>query len=444
MKQFDCHCLQQWTQGTWISWPHHPINNFCFDTRKLKLNECFLAIKNEHNDGHNYVKLAKESGASAAIVEYPIEGCQLPQLVVKNTLKAFQLIAKSYRKTLKTNIIGVTGSCGKTTAKELLALLLGPDNFKTPGNFNNHLGLPYSITQIDSEKHKNAVLEVGISLPNEMDILTEIIKPDDAFLTNIAPVHLENFSNLEAIASEKFKLLNSAKNNIYYFEQFHYSKNKNNTSHIFTKNINSHIENSVFYQTTQLHNGWDIAINDFRFHIPFLFGSGTIETFAMCLGIAIDKGISPATLQQRLEQWHPFENRGVWKTIDKYHYFIDCYNANPLSFTDSLQHFYKEAPAMEAPCFILGSMAELGPKSYDYHKAIADNLHISSKDTFVCIGEFKEAIAEGLMKNGATSKQIHTFTDTEETRNFLNQKSFDCIYLKGSHCYHLENLVAES
>ncbi len=149
MKYFDINLLQKWTQGTWTSNPQFPIENFCFDTRKLNKNECFLAIKNEHNDGHNYVSLAEKSGAIAAIVEHPILDCKLPQLVVKNTLKAFQEIAKNYRKTLTTNIIGITGSCGKTTAKELLALLLGPDTFKTQGNFHNHLGLPYSITQID-------------------------------------------------------------------------------------------------------------------------------------------------------------------------------------------------------------------------------------------------------------------------------------------------------
>ena len=89
-------------------------------------------------------------------------------------------------------------------------------------------------------------------------------------------------------------------------------------------------------------------------------------------------------------------------------------------------------------------MAELGPKSYEYHKAIANNLGISSNDTFACIGEFKDAIAEGLKANGATANQIYTFETTEAASTFFKNSKFDCIYLKGSHCYHLENLVAES
>ncbi len=445
MKQFDSYLLQKWTSGTWTSQPKHVINNFCFDTRKLNKNECFLAIKNQNNDGHRYVQTAENLCATAAIVEHPISNCKLPQLIVKNTLKAFQSIAKNYRKTLTTNIIGITGSCGKTTAKELLALLLGnKDTFKTEGNFNNHLGLPYSITQIDPETHINAVLEVGISHPNEMDTLAKILQPNDAFLTNVAPVHLENFSSINSIAIEKFKLLNCAKNNIYYSAEFNHLNAQKNTSFIFTKIRNITSKNSIFYKKTPTNNGWKIEINDTLFEVPFLIGSGAIETFAMCIGIAMQKGIATQLLQQRLQQWKPFENRGVWKTINQRHYFIDCYNANPLSFTDSLQHFYKEAPKVKYMCFVLGSMLELGKRSYEYNQAIANNLHITVDDTFICIGKFKEAIAEGLIKCGAHHRQIHIFDTTEEAQALLSQENFNCIYLKGSHCYHLENLVAES
>lgn len=444
MKYFDIHSLQKWTQGSWSSLPQLPIKDFCFDTRKLNKNECFLAIKNGHNDGHRYVPMAEKIGAVAAIVEYPISGCKLPQLVVENTLKAFQDIAKNYRKTLTTNIIGITGSCGKTTAKELLALLLGPDTFKTPGNFNNHLGLPYSITQIDSNIHKNAVIEVGISLPDEMDTLASILQPNDACLINVAPAHLQNFTSLEAVANEKFKLLNFAKNNIYYFRQWHHLNDKSTRAYVFTKDSNSYLKNSILYKTSPTLKGWDVIVNDIHFSIPFHVGNGTIETFAMCIGIALQKSILPAIVQQRLQQWRPFENRGVWKTIHHCHYFIDCYNANPSSFVDSLQHFYKEAPTSKNVCFVLGSMAELGSQSYEYHKAIANNLHISMDNIFVCIGEFKEAIAEGLKNNGAKTNQIYTFETTKEVSTFLKNSKFDCIYLKGSHCYHLENLVAVS
>lgn len=444
MKYFDVNLLQKWTQGSWASMPQLPIENFCFDTRKLNKNECFLAIKNEHNDGHHYVSVAEKTGAVAAIVEYPISECKLPQLIVKNTLKAFQKIAKNYRKTLTTNIIGITGSCGKTTAKELLTLLLGSDTFKTPGNFNNHLGLPYSITQIDSNIHKNAVIEVGISFPDEMNVLADILQPNDACLINVAPVHLQNFNSLESIANEKFKLLNHAKNNLYYHQQWHHLNTKNNTAYVFTKDVNNCFKNPILYKTNSTSKGWELIVNNIHFLIPFLVGNGTIETFAMCVGIALQKGISPSLIQQRLQQWHPFENRGVWKIINHCHYFIDCYNANPLSFIDSLQHFYKEAPTTKNVCFVLGSMVELGPQSYEYHKAIANNLHISLDNTFVCIGEFREAIADGLKNNGAKANQIYTFETTEEASTFLKDSKFNCVYLKGSHCYHLENLVAES
>ena len=458
MKFFDPHLLQKWTGGVWNHAPTAKIENFCFDTRKLKKNECFLAIKNTNNDGHNYVQTAENLGAVAAIVEHEIAHISLPQLVVKNTLEAFQKIAKHYRETLPTKIIGITGSCGKTTLKELLALLLGDKTFKTPENFNNHLGLPFSITQIDPEIHENAVIEVGISQPNEMDALADMLQPDEAVLTNIGPAHLGNFGSLEAIGIEKFKLLDIAKSNVFFFEEFlrynhkkdaccilselssKYSKDKNESLAKATHWKNFHIINCAFHKPEC---GWDIEIDGVKFNIPFKLGNGAIRTFALAIVVALKHNVAPNLLQKRLQRWQPFQNRGIWKTINGTHYFIDCYNANPASYADSLQHFYNEKPANTPACFILGSMEELGSNSEVYHKGIAQHIPFNPKDHFICIGHFCETIKDGLKQRGFLENQIQCAKTTAEATPLLANLPQKYIYLKGSHCYHLENLVAE-
>lgn len=473
MKVFDPSLLAKWTGGFWTHEPQKKIENFCFDTRKLGKNECFLAIKNAHNDGHNYVEMAEKTGAVATIVEHEIPGVLLPQLVVKNTLEAFQNIAKHYRETLTTKIIGVTGSCGKTTLKELLALLLGDATFKTPENFNNHLGLPFSLTQIDPEIHTNAVIEVGISCPNEMEILLDMLQPDEAILTNVGPAHLGNFDSINAIGVEKFKLLNSTKGNIFFLEEFQNYNHKKDHFYVLSslqkrydttslttseehpdmynilsvrpskvKYIN-HNGGNIFYALYPMECGWKITIDGLNFHVPFLLGNGAIQNFVLAIAVALKNNVPQTLIQERLQRWQPFLNRGIWKTIGDKRYFIDCYNANPASFADSLQHFYNEKSKNTSTCFVLGSMEELGDASEKYHKKIAKCIALNSEDYFICIGHFCEAIKTGLLARGLSKNQIQCFESAEDASDLLKHLPQKCIYLKGSHCYHLEKLVAE-
>ena len=441
MKFFDPHLLQKWTGGFWTHEPNGKIENFCFDTRKLRENECFLAIKNTNNDGHNYIEIAEKLGAIAAVVEHEITGVSLPQLVVKNTLEAFQKIAKSYRKTLNTKIIGVTGSCGKTTLKELLALLLGDKTFKTPENFNNHLGLPFSITQIDPSINKNAVIEVGISRPGEMDSLAEMLTPDEAVLTTIGPAHLGNFDLLNDIGIEKFKLLNKTKGNVFFLEEFQKYNHKKDHFYTLSNSLEGH-SNTIHYSLNKTKLGWDIVVSDLTFRVPFLLGDGAIQSFALGITVALKNNISPDLIQERLLRWSPFQNRGIWTTVNHRHYFVDCYNANPASYADSLQHFYNEKPKNAPACFILGSMEELGPSSEQYHKEIAEHIQPSAENYFICIGNFCEMIKTGLTQKGFHENQIQCVKTTSEAAPLLESLKQKYFYLKGSHCYHLENLIA--
>lgn len=444
MKCFCPNLLQQWTGGYWTRLPDQLITNFCFDTRQLKSNECFLALRSEHNDGHDYVAMAEACGAVVALVDHPIKTCSLPQLVVENTLKAFQEIAKNYRNTLKTCIIGITGSCGKTSAKELLALLLGPETFKTPGNYNNHLGLPFSITQIDEEKHRFAVLEVGISEPGEMEGLSELLQPDFAVVLNVNPVHLEHFKTIEAIAEEKLKLLQKAKKCVFYPDEWHSSVQHPNGFSFSFKHENA--LNTIVLELKMIPEGWEINVDGYPFHFPFLIGEKSAQTFAQILGIALKLGVPAQQLQERLLLWQPYAQRGVWVERSDRKIFVDCYNANPAAFADSLQHFYRELDMYNlqnaAVCYCIGSMLELGEGSIAFHRDLAKNFQIGTNDQFIFIGTYKEALQEGFKDAGVPDSHIYLADDVKEIKEVFNKIPCNFAYLKGSHRYHLENLIA--
>ncbi len=150
--------LADWTGGSWAAPPPPKIKGYCQDTRRLRKGEMFVAIKTPQRDGHDYVPAAEQAGASAALVEDPVPS-ELPQLVVPDTLEGFQSIAAEHRHAFLGKVIGVTGSCGKTSTKDLLALLLGERTLCTEGNLNNFLGVPLTLTRLDNDEHDFAVVE---------------------------------------------------------------------------------------------------------------------------------------------------------------------------------------------------------------------------------------------------------------------------------------------
>ena len=427
---FDPLWLQRCAGGQWFSRPKSDIEQFCFDTRLLKPHACFLAIKTEHNDGHEYLSRARDLGAVAAIVERVHSEIDLAQLQVPNTLQAFQNIAQHYRENLTTQLIAITGSCGKTSAKEFLSLLLGKNTGKTPHNYNNNLGLPYSLLGVD-EDCSRAVIEVGIGAPNEMEPLAKILQPDIAVILNVGPVHIANFNNqVEAIIREKLQLLKYTRNYAFLHESL-----KPYLAYLPEGRVFWLSEN--LYQAQEQTFGWRIHFPEGDFDFPCCVGQKALYTFASMIYIALKLGEKPDVLRQRIALWKPFEQRGEWREVAGVHYFVDCYNANPLSFGESIYQFLREAPQEESYVWVLGSMAELGSASSYYHRQIGSQIKVRERDQFLLIGEGAEDFKIGLLSAGAKETQIHVFQKTELARDFLDQQQPKYVFLKGSACYRL-------
>ena len=206
MTDFPPSLLATWTGGRWTAQPVSLLAGFTIDTRQLRSGQIFVALKTGKRDGHDFLAAAEAAGASAAIVRVPSDGLKLPQLVVADPLIAFQTIAREHRRRFTGPVIGISGSAGKTSTKNLLALLLGGAEagvLATEGNLNNHLGVPLTLTRLDPGAHRFAVVEAGISAPREMAPLAAMIEPDIAIITLVAPAHTEELGGLGGVAAEK-------------------------------------------------------------------------------------------------------------------------------------------------------------------------------------------------------------------------------------------------
>ncbi|MET0261553.1 MAG: UDP-N-acetylmuramoyl-tripeptide--D-alanyl-D-alanine ligase, partial [Rariglobus sp.] len=209
MPVFTPENLIAWTSGNWTVNPSSPLTGFTMDTRQLREGQVFVALKTDKRDGHDFLAAAHAAGASAALVARADASLPLPQLVVPDPLLAFQAIAREHRRTFRGPVIGISGSAGKTSTKNLLAILLGGEEggvLSTEGNLNNHIGVPLTLTRLDVAKHKFAVIEAGISGPGEMEVLGSMIQPDLAIITLIAPAHLQELGGLEGVAQAKAAL----------------------------------------------------------------------------------------------------------------------------------------------------------------------------------------------------------------------------------------------
>ena len=460
MLTFSPEKLADWSEGRWhVSFPlNRPLTGFCIDTRKIKEGDVFIAITTERRDGHDFLISAKESGAAAALVERYIPDVEIPQLVVNNTVDAFLAIAHGHRMEFPGIVIGITGSCGKTSTKDVLALLLGPDQTcKTHANLNNQLGLSLTLLQLDPTIHKYAVVEVGISEAGEMGQLAKTLTPDIAILTVVGAAHTAGIGGLEHVASEKSKLLRAVRGNgiaLFPSECLQYQafrKPLDNPLILYELRDGKISENMLAFCWEFYPNAYEkgqlTVRNDLIgkqcFDLPdAALGHGTVRNIAMSLGISLSVGVPPEELQTRLLQWAPSPLRGELRCFGEQTFYVDCYNANPVSMNEALQTFstrFQEQPKL----FVLGSMNELGDDALEQHVQTGKTLQLAPEDRAVLIGNHAEAYRQGMIEAGAEDSCITIASDLDEALPIV-QAFQGAILLKGSRSYGLERILEKA
>jgi UDP-N-acetylmuramoyl-tripeptide--D-alanyl-D-alanine ligase len=449
--------LGRWTGGRWHGEPEG-MNGFCHDTRRLRPGEVFVALTTPRRDGHAFLAQACEAGASAALVARPDPTVPLPQLQVDEVLPAFQAIARENRLRFAGPVTGITGSCGKTNTKDLLARLLGVGRtLATEANLNNTLGVPLMLTRLDGALHEAAVIEAGISLPGEMEQMARIIAPDIAIVTLVAPVHLEGMGSLEAIAREKCRLPEAVREGGRIFfpasclahEPFRaFGKRATVTVAAREKPPGGGQERTVRYMTETGESGGVRLILEpappaFSPLEPPPMAPGMLSNTVLAVLAALDLGVPAEVIQERLRHWRPSSWRGEIVRSSRHTFLADCYNASPPSMSEAFAAFDLHFPPGPPRLFLLGGMAELGPASARLHHLTGTRLKLAPADRAFLLGEDAEAFREGLLEAGARAEQVTVVRSLEAMRGALEAFSGP-VLLKGSRQYALERLLPGS
>lgn len=444
--------------GAWTVEPTARMCGFDFDARRISTGECFIALSSGARDGHDFVEQAMAAGASAALVERPLD-IELPQLVVPDTLDAMAKMARSTRNHFGGPIVGITGSSGKTSTKEMMRLLLGRDDVHaTPGNWNNLIGVPMTLFGLDGGEAKFGVIEAGINQPDEMIRLGGMIHADLTILTNIGTAHLELLKTQEGIAFEKSRLASRAKPDspiVLPASALQHSAFEEFTSRcIVLSEVGAELEGSFRKQFV-----YDSSVDSARaltrisvscagessaeHHFEVATTSrGIAQNAALAFLAALELGVEPSRLCERIKSWRPDELRGQFREEGGRFIYGDCYNANPDSMLDSIYAFEAASPQELARTYVIGAMNELGEEGRELHRETAHKLKLRTNDRAIFVGpdELVSAYVEGALLAGARTDQILCVENIDSLQSDI-ATSDRALFLKGSRSLALEKLL---
>ena len=431
------------------------ISDISINTRDLKKNSLFFAIKGKNFDGHNFVYDAFKKGAAAAIVEKKKLGLYKDSFFtnkvlfpVDDSLNSLQKLAKLSRSRAKNlKMICITGSSGKTSIKNWLSkILLEKKIHFTKGNLNNHIGLPLTLTKMKRDS-KFCILEVGMNKPNEIQKLTKIAKPHFSILTNVGPAHIGNFKSIDEIAREKCEIFFKNCFAIYPKDSDYFNLidkiAKKKASQTFTFGYSDLSD----FQITKIKTFDSIKkIVSFRLINETLdlklvnYGKHWLSNILIILAISKLLKINIEEIKNILLNLKPNEGRGsIHKLLFKNKNIIlfdDSYNSNPLSLKASLETI-KILPTkkMRKIC-VIGDMLELGKNSELYHKETVPFIIESKVDVVLTIGNYSRVIYKNLPK----SIESFHFDDLDMLYNKLKGilKDDDFIMIKGSNSMNLD------
>lgn len=348
------------------------------DTRKIEPDNIFFALKGPNFNGNQFAELALEKGAKLIVID-EIEFANIPNtFLVDNCLLVLQELAKYHRKQFNFPIIGLTGSNGKTTTKELVQAVLSK-KFKTKatfGNLNNHIGVPLTLLSFPLDL-EIGIVEMGANHQKEIEFLSAICQPNFGLITNFGKAHLEGFGGEEGVIkgkSELFTNINNSKGYIFYnaddSKQVELLKNYDKK---YGFSLKKHLAD-VHYEVNNQAKNVQIKIDNLVVDSN-LFGS--YNAFNMMYAVSIGKhfNIPIQKIKEAIENYIPQNNRSQWKTTKKNQLILDAYNANPSSMSSAIQEFYQLKTEFPKLC-ILGDMFELGSSSEFEHQNI---LHLLCK-----------------------------------------------------------------
>lgn len=447
--------IQEMIHGSGLKTRHENIivRGVSTDSRKIELDQLFVPLTGEFFNGHEFIYKAIENGAVAALwnKNEPVPEVGFPLIFVDDTLLALQRLASSYRNQLDLKVIGITGSNGKTSTKDILASLLKTEykTQKTLGNFNNHIGVPLTILDLE-EDTKMAVIEMGMSNLGEIELLSSIAKPDVALITNIGEAHLEDLKTKENIIKAKMEILKGLKTNglfLYIGDDSMLKETVSNTPMNYEV-MNFGMENFNTYQPKKVfvnEKGVSFFFKNLSsptFFLPML-GEHQIYNATAAIAIARYFGISYDNIEKGLLNVEKTGMRNELVHAKGFTILNDSYKSNPSSVLAALDtlYFMKD---YDQKIVILGDMQGLGEHEIKMHQEIGKEIDPKQVDFVFTIGPVSHHIAETAKLNFGEDK-VFSYEDKFELLPKIKEilKPNALILIKASRAFELEELVQQ-
>lgn len=426
------------------------ITGVCFDSRKAKKGDLFFPLQGQR-DGHEFINSAIENGVSATIwqSDHEIPNDDISYVVVENVSEAFETLAKYYLNKVNPKVIAVTGSNGKTTTKDMIAKILSTSNnvAKTPQNFNNEIGVPFTILNMPINTEV-LVVEMGMDRPGQINHLSSIANPDISVITMIGEAHIEFFGTRDKIADAKMEITNHLQEDGTFVyngdeplllerakevEQRQLTFGSHDTNNLYATKIIPGKTTTKFVT-----NEWP----DLEFEIPMM-GEYNVNNALAALLVGRASHIRPKAMQEALKDLFVTENRTEWlKAKNGADILSDVYNSNPTAAIEVL-HSLKEIPTGRK-LIVLGDMLELGDAARSLHESLADHIDPKDFEKVYLVGPEMKYLRDKLSAKYSTDNLLWYSQDqlADLTKDLQKEMTpNDTVLLKASHGIHLENVL---
>ena len=414
----------------------------CTDTRKITASCLFFALKGDNFDGNKFAQQAIESGAAYAIIDDTEYALDDRFIVVQDVLETLQDLARLHRKQLKIPVIGITGSNGKTTSKELIRSVLSHqfNTFATEGNLNNHIGVPLSILSITSDC-EIAIIEMGANHQREIAFLCSISQPSHGMITNIGKAHLEGFGGIEGVRigkGELYEYLYKSGGIVFLNDDDQTLSNMARERGLaqtvgYGTGDNNFVSARLKNSSPCLSIDWNLLGQSKHIAFSNLPGIYNFDNICAAICIGVYFNLSPEKINKGINSYKPLNNRSQLLETPNNTIICDYYNANPSSMIVALENL--EATEAKSKVLILGDMFELGEESANEHRLILEKALLTKADRRILVGEEFYNLKE--------IKGAEFYKTTSQAYDALNLDPIkkSTILLKGSRGMKLESLL---
>ncbi|APZ91339.1 UDP-N-acetylmuramoyl-tripeptide--D-alanyl-D-alanine ligase [Fuerstiella marisgermanici] len=424
------------------------IEGCVIDSRDVQPGDAFFAIQGTQQHGVSFATTALSAGANVVIVDEAVSAdCLTPHIAVDDIEIALAQVAHANRRRSEALVVGITGSVGKTTARSLISCVLQTvhTGIESPRNFNNCLGVPLSLLELQ-EGDEFAAIEIGASGPGEVQALSAIAEPEFAVVTRIAPAHLHGFKSLNTVRAEKQQLVASIPADGVAFLNADDSAVAAMASATKARVVSFGLSESANVRATEVEseNGQlSLTVDGFRFHVP-VCGRHNVTNVLAAIAVGMEIGVTPELINAGLQTFQPQHGRCVVSQVGDWTVIDDTYNSSPASVAAAIQTV-SEFTDNRHRIVVLSDMLDLGDQASDLHYGIGATLARSAVDHVVLTGQFADDVVEGFLSSGGNINRISQFASRALLLEILEclVGPGDVVLFKGSRATAMERVIEE-